>query len=80
MSTSDPVTSVSLHSSTLRLLQEMKTGAQSWDQFFREWLEWTADREELDEARKAIAEIRLGKARLTPLSEVRREVRSWGGR
>jgi hypothetical protein len=80
MSTSDPVTSVSLHKSTLRLLQEMKTGAQSWDQFFREWLEWTAEREELEEARRAIAEIRSGGATLTPLSEVRRELRSWAGR
>jgi hypothetical protein len=80
MSSSDPVTSVSLHASTLRLLQEMKTGAQSWDQFFRDWLEWTSEREELEEARRAIAEIRLGKAALTPLSDVRREIRSWAGR
>jgi hypothetical protein len=80
MSSSDQITSVSLHASTLRLLQEMKTGAQSWDQFFRDWLEWTAEREELEEARRAIAEIRSGKAVLTPLSEVRRELRSWAGR
>jgi hypothetical protein len=80
MGLSDPVTSVSLHASTLRLLQEMKTGAQSWDQFFRDWLEWTEEREELEEARRAIAEIRSGKANLTPLGAVRRELASWSGR
>jgi hypothetical protein len=80
MSTSDPVTSVSLRMSTLRLLREMKTGAQSWDQFFRGWLEWTAEREELEEARRAIAEIRSGGAALTPLRGVRRELLSWAGR
>lgn len=71
------MTSVSVHASTLRLLQEMKTGAQSWDQFFRDWLDWTAEREELEEARKAIAEIRSRRARLTPLESVRAELRDW---
>jgi hypothetical protein len=80
MSAADPVTSVSLHTSTLRVLQEMKSGAQSWDQFFRDWLEWTVEREELEEARVAIAEIRSGAASITPLSEVRKELRSWIGR
>lgn len=77
MAASDRVTSVSLHASTLRLLQEMKSGAQSWDQFFRDWLEWTAHREELEEARKAIAEIRAGRAKLTPLRTARGELESW---
>jgi len=75
MSPTDPVTGISLRKSTLRLLQEVKTGSQSWDQFFREWLEWTAEREEIEGARRAIAEIRSGGATLTPLSEVRRELR-----
>ncbi len=77
MAAADRVTSVSLHASTLRLLQEMKSGAQSWDQFFRDWLEWTTDREELEEARRAIAEIRAGKAILVPLGTVRGELKSW---
>jgi hypothetical protein len=80
MRAADPVTSVSLHTSTLRVLQEMKSGAQSWDQFFRDWLEWTVEREELEEARVAIAEIRSGAAKTTPLSEVRKELRTWAGR
>jgi hypothetical protein len=80
MSSSDQLTRVYLHASTLRLLQKMKSGAQSWHQFFRGWLEWTAGREELDEARRAIAEIRSGKAILPPQSEVRRELRSWARR
>ena len=77
MAATDRVTSVSLRTSTLHLLQEMKTGAQSWDEFFRDWLDWTAEREELEEARRAIAEIRSGAAQLTPLSEVRDEIASW---
>ncbi len=77
MTASDRLTSVSLRTSTLRLLQEMKTGAQSWDRFFRDWLDWTAEREELEEARRAIAEIQSGRAQVTPLSAVREEIESW---
>lgn len=35
MSTQDPLTSISVHSSTVRLLQDLKTGAQTWDDFLR---------------------------------------------
>ena len=77
MATADPITSVSLRTSTLRLLQHMKSGAQNWDHFFRDWLEWTMDREELEEASRAIAEIHAGHAHLTPLSKVRKEVHDW---
>lgn len=35
MSTQDPLTSISVHSSTVRLLQELKTGAQTWDDLLR---------------------------------------------
>jgi hypothetical protein len=31
--TADPLTSIPVHSSTLRLLQRLKTGAQNWDDF-----------------------------------------------
>lgn len=79
MATADPVTSVSLRASTLRLLQEMKTGAQSWDQFFRDWLEWTEDREELEEARRAIAEIRAGRAKTISGTKVRKQLKGWAG-
>lgn len=80
MATADPVTSVSLRASTLRLLQEMKTGAQSWDQFFRDWLEWTEDHEELEEARRAISQIRAGRASTLPATKVRRQLRDWAGK
>jgi hypothetical protein len=33
MATSDPVTSIPLHRSTLRLLQRVKTAAETWDDF-----------------------------------------------
>ncbi len=35
MPTQDPLTSISVHSSTVRLLQELKTGAQTWDDLLR---------------------------------------------
>ena len=35
MSTQDPLTSISVHSSTVRLLQDLKTGAQTWDDLLR---------------------------------------------
>ena len=33
MSTSDPTTSITVHTSTLRLLQERKKGGETWDDF-----------------------------------------------
>jgi hypothetical protein len=77
MSNSDPITSISLPTSTVRALERLKTGSQSWDQFLRNWWEWTAEREELEEARAAFREIRSGTASLTSLGTVRRELRSW---
>ena len=35
----DPITSIPVHTSTLRLLQGLKTGAQNWDQFLLESFE-----------------------------------------
>ena len=35
MPTQDPLTSISVRSSTVRLLQELKTGAQTWDDLLR---------------------------------------------
>ncbi|MCL4323853.1 MAG: hypothetical protein M1144_00055 [Candidatus Thermoplasmatota archaeon] len=35
MPTQDPLTSISVHSSTVRLLRELKTGAQTWDDLLR---------------------------------------------
>lgn len=79
MVVADPITSVSLRTSTLRLMQHMKSGAQTWDDFFRDWIEWTMERVELEEAIRALAEIHAGHAHLTPLSKVRKEVRAWTG-
>jgi len=36
---SNPVTSIPVHTSTLRLLQSLKTGAQNWDEFLLESFE-----------------------------------------
>jgi hypothetical protein len=33
MSTNDPTTSITVHTSTLRLLQERKKGGETWDDF-----------------------------------------------
>lgn len=33
MSTDDPTTSITVHTSTLRLLQERKKGGETWDDF-----------------------------------------------
>ncbi len=44
---SDPMTSVPVHASTLRLLQEFKTGAQNWDRFLVELVEREMDREDV---------------------------------
>ena len=33
MATTDPVTSIPLHRSTLRLLQQVKNAAETWDDF-----------------------------------------------
>jgi hypothetical protein len=38
-SSADPLTSIPVHTSTLRLLQALKTGAQNWDQFLLESFE-----------------------------------------
>lgn len=36
MSTNDPQTSITIHTSTLRLLQERKKGGETWDAFLRD--------------------------------------------
>ena len=35
----DPITSIPVHASTLKLLQRMKTGGQNWDEFLLTFLE-----------------------------------------
>ncbi len=72
-----PVTSVLLRASTVRRLREIKPGAQSWDQFFRDWLEWTMDSIDLEEARRAVAEIRTGRATTTSGANVRKHLKDW---
>ncbi len=73
MASSDRATSIPVHASTVRLLQQLKTGAQNWDQFLLELAERDLDRLEADIARADLALFRAGKGELVPLSAVRRE-------
>ncbi len=63
MSAADPITSVPVHASTLRLLQEFKTGAQNWDAFLLDLLEREMDRDDVRYAEKVLAAYRTGKIR-----------------
>ncbi len=71
MSASDPMTSVPVHSSTLRLLQQFKTGAQNWDDFLLDLLEREMDKEDLEFARQVLENYHRGKDRGISLSKVR---------
>lgn len=75
MASADPPTSIPVHTSTLRLLQEMKTGAQTWDDFLRELAERDLDRLEHRLARMDLALFRAGKAPVVPLEDVLAEFR-----
>jgi hypothetical protein len=59
----DPITSVPVHASTLRVLQEFKTGAQNWDSFLLDLLEKEMDREDVEYARRLLGEFRRGKVK-----------------
>ena len=63
MSSSDPHTSVPVHASTVRLLQQFKTGAQNWDQFLVDLLEREMDRDDLGYAQKLLEGYRRGTVR-----------------
>ncbi len=73
MAASDRATSIPVHASTVRLLQQMKNGSQNWDEFLTELAERDLDRLEVDIARADLALFRGGKGELVPLSAVRRE-------
>ena len=73
MASADPATSIPVHASTVRLLQQMKTGAQNWDEFLRELAERDLDRLESDIARKELALFQARKGKVIPLSTVKRE-------
>ncbi len=66
MDAADPMTSVPVHTSTLRLLQEFKTGAQNWDRFLLELLERELDREDVDYATRVLNEYRRSAGRRRP--------------
>ena len=66
MPAADPITSVPLHTSTLRVLQEFKTGAQNWDSFLLHLLEKEMDREDIEYAHKLLVEYRQGKIKGVP--------------
>jgi hypothetical protein len=66
MSTADPVTSVPVRASTLRLLQEFKTGAQNWDAFLLDLVEREMDREDTEFARRVLEEYRSRRLRAMP--------------
>ncbi len=75
MAVADPPTSIPVHSSTLRRLQQMKTGAQTWDEFLRELAERDLDRLEESIATKDLALYQTEKAKVIPLEDVLREFR-----
>lgn len=62
----DPMTSVPVHASTLRLLQEFKTGAQNWDRFLIELVEREMDREDVQYADRLLQAYRRAKPREEP--------------
>jgi hypothetical protein len=76
----DPVTSVPVHRSTLRLLQNLKTGAQTWDDFFREWVERECDRLEGEATRTDLEEFKRNPGPTVPWAEVRRKIQDSRGR
>ncbi len=63
MTASDPMTSVPVHASTLRLLQEFKTGAQNWDRFLLELVEREMDREDVRFAARLLNAYHRGRGR-----------------
>lgn len=63
---SDPMTSVPVHASTLRLLQEFKTGAQNWDRFLVELVEREMDREDVRYADRLLKAYHREKRREVP--------------
>jgi hypothetical protein len=75
MASSDTLTSVPVHTSTLRLLQQFKTGAQNWDEFLLDLLEREMDREDVQYASALLEQYAAGKVVATSLSAVRRSLR-----
>lgn len=77
MATSDPVTSIPLHRSTLRVLQRVKTAAETWDDFLLTITDdfvSPAHRSELDRRRARDPVIRGAQAR-REFEEIRRRAR-----
>jgi hypothetical protein len=75
MASPDTMTSVPVHKSTLRLLQQFKTGAQNWDQFLLELVDREMDREDAQYATALLQQYAKGDVLATPLSAVRRPAR-----
>lgn len=72
MTAADPMTSVPVHTSTLRFLQEFKTGAQNWDAFFLELVGREMDRDDLAYARSVLEKYRAGRVSEHPRKSARR--------
>ena len=76
----DRLTSIPVHATTVRLLQQLKTGSQNWDEFllsaFEDLLppETVAelDRREREERSRTYAEVERAHARRAPSSRARR--------
>lgn len=66
MPATDPITSVPVHASTLRLLQEFKTGAQNWDEFLVDLIESEMDREDIEFAERLLKDYKAGRVRASP--------------
>lgn len=61
MPADDPITALSLHTSTLSLLQGFKSRAQSWDDFLVNLLECGLDRVDVQFAESLLADYRAGR-------------------
>jgi hypothetical protein len=59
----DRITSVPVHASTRRVLQEFKMRAQSWDDFLLQLIEREMDRQDVAYAHQLLEDFRSGKVK-----------------
>jgi len=75
MATDSP-TSIPVHRSTVRALQELKTGAQNWDEFLLGLAEKEMDRMELYIAETDLMLYRKGIGRTVEWGEVKKRLKA----
>ncbi|MDE1821341.1 MAG: hypothetical protein KGJ23_15640 [Euryarchaeota archaeon] len=74
MATKDPLSSIPAHASTIRFLQQMKTGSQNWDQFLLDMAERIEDLQDVVEGLRAREALLSGAARTVPFDKFRARV------